>query len=133
MTPPAISERLRAFLHDRFTSIEQIDALLLLCRSSPREWPIAAVGRDLRADQLSAARWLVGLERAGLISARNAAGVLYYWYEGAEDPIVRELERLDRERRGVLVAELAAAARGDLLGFADAFRWRAHDENQGRR
>ena len=75
MTTP-ISEELWAFLHEYIKSAEQAEILLLLARTSPREWNAVRVGRELRVDAVSAARRLSDLQLRGLLSARTEEDTL---------------------------------------------------------
>ena len=122
-----ISNELRAFLHEYIKSVEQAEILLLLFRTSPREWNAVKVSRELRIDAVSAARRLSDLQLYGLLSARAENDTLQYWYEGACDPLVRELGRELAERPTALISAIYAPPpqpAGDVLAFADAFRLR---------
>jgi hypothetical protein len=123
MTSPVSSE-LRAFLHEYIKSVEQAEILLLLVRTSPREWNAVRVGRELRVDAVSAARRLGDLQLSGLLSARSAEDALHYWYEGAFDPLVQELAREFAERPTAVISAIYAPPTDDVRAFADAFRLR---------
>lgn len=126
MTSP-ISDELRSFLHEYIKSVEQAEILLLLFRTSPREWNAVRVGRELRVDAVSAARRLSDLQLRGLLSARTEEDTLHYWYEGAFDPLVRELASEFDVRPTAVISAIYAppqAAQDDVRAFADAFRLR---------
>jgi hypothetical protein len=119
-----LSPALRAFLHEYIKSVEQAEILLLLFRTSPREWNAVRVGRELRVDAVSAARRLSDLQLAGLLSARSEDDTLQYWYEGALDPLVRELATEFGERPTTVISAIYAPPPDDVRAFADAFRLR---------
>lgn len=123
MTEP-LSPELRAFLHEYVKSVEQAEIILLLFRTSPREWTAVKVGRELRIDAVSAARRLSDLQLCGLISARAEAETLNYWYEGAHDPLVRALAAEFAERPTTVSSAIYAPPPDDVRAFADAFRVR---------
>ena len=119
-----LSPELRAFLHEYIKSVEQAEILLLLFRTSPREWNAVRVGRELRVDAVSAARRLSDLQLSGLLSARTDNDALQYWYEGALDPLVRELSHEFAERPTAVSSAIYAPPPDDVRAFADAFRLR---------
>jgi hypothetical protein len=124
-----VTDGLRAFLHEYVKSVEQAEILLLLFRTSPREWNAVKVGRELRIDAVSAARRLSDLQLCGLLSARTEDDTLQYWYEGAFDPLVRELAEEYSERPTALISAIyspppAPPGADEVRAFADAFRLR---------
>lgn len=132
MSPSALSDELRAFISEHIASVEQVEVLLLLYRSSPREWSAVAVGRELRIDPVSAARRLADFRERGLISVRAADEALVYWYEGSSpssDRRIAELEREFRERRTTLISLIFSTPSDDLRAFADAFRLRPRNKD----
>lgn len=123
MTKPLSSE-LRAFLHEYIKSVEQAEILLLLFRTSPREWNAVKVGRELRIDAVSAARRLSDLQLCGLLSTRTEDETLHYWYEGADDPLVRELSAEFADRPTAVSSAIYAPPTDDVRAFANAFKLR---------
>ncbi len=132
MTPSVLSEPLRAFIREHIASVEQVEVLLLLYRSSPREWSAVAVGRELRIDPVSAARRLSDFRERGLISVRAADEALVYWYEGSSpsnDRMISELDREFRDRRTTLISLIFSTPSDDLRAFAEAFRLRPRNKD----
>ena len=132
MSPPAFSEALRAFIREHISSVEQVEVLLLLYRTSPREWSAVTVGRELRIDPVSAARRLADFHDQGLVSVRLADEAILYWYEGsspADDRMIAELGREFRDRRTSLISLIFASPSDDLQAFADAFRLRPRNKD----
>jgi hypothetical protein len=124
MSASAPSDAVRAFVREHIQSVEQVEALLLLYRTSPREWSAVRVSRELRTDPVSAARRLADLHAGKLISARAEEDTIQYWYEGAQDRLVAEVERWYRERRTSFITELYSRPDDTTRAFADAFRLR---------
>lgn len=130
MTTGPLSSELRAFLHEYIKSVEQAEILLLLFRTSPREWNAVRVSRELRIDAVSAARRLSDLQLSGLLSARSEEDALHYWYEGALDPLVRELAHEFAERPTAVGSAIYAPPTDDVRAFADAFRLRGGSKSR---
>jgi hypothetical protein len=132
VTPSTLSDQLRGFIREQIASVEQVEVLLLLYRSSPREWSGVAVGRELRIDPVSAARRLADFQERGLVSVRATDEALVYWYEGSSpsnDRMIAELDREFRERRTTLISLIFSAPSDDLRAFADAFRLRPRNKD----
>ena len=132
MSPPAFSEALRAFIREHISSVEQVEVLLLLYRTSPREWSAVTVGRELRIDPVSAARRLADFHEHGLVSVRLTDQAILYWYEGSSPPddrMIAELDREFRDRRTSLISLIFASPSDDLQAFADAFRLRPRNKD----
>lgn len=132
MSPPDFSEALRAFIRKHISSVEQVEVLLLLSRTSPREWSAVTVGRELRIDPVSAARRLADFHEQGLVSVRVTDEAILYWYEGsspADDRMIAELDREFRDRRMSLISLIFASPLDDLQAFADAFRLRPRNKD----
>jgi hypothetical protein len=132
VTPSALSDELRAFVREHIASVEQVEVLLLLYRSSPREWSAVGVGRELRIDPVSAARRLADFQERGLISVRATDEALVFWYEGSspsDDRMIAELDREFRDRRTTLISLIFSTPSDDLRAFADAFRLRPRSKD----
>jgi hypothetical protein len=127
MAESGIPERVRAFVREHIQSIEQVEVLLLLFRTAPREWTAMATGRELRIDPVSAARRLTDFQSHGLVQARPGDEALLYWYDGASgslDRAISELAAAYRERRTALINLIISTPNDDVRVFADAFRLR---------
>lgn len=127
MTSAGLSEALRAFIREHIQSVEQMEVLLLLYTTTPKEWSAVRVARELRIDPMSASRRLADLTERGLIAMRPGEEALLYWYEGsspANDRAIAELDRANRERRTTLIGVIFSTPSDDVRAFADAFRLR---------
>jgi hypothetical protein len=130
MADSGITERVRAFVRENIEAVEQVEVLLLLFRTAPREWTAMGVGRELRIDPVSAARRLADFEGRSLIRARPGDEALLYWYDGGvgtADRTISELADAYRERRTAVINLVIAAPSEDVRVFADAFRLRRRD------
>jgi hypothetical protein len=130
MTLPAIPEDVQRLVREHIDSVEQLDVLLLVFRTAPREWTPVAVSRELRIDAVSAARRLDDFHARGLMTVRAGEETLYYAY-AAPDPdvtaAIASLARVYAERRTTLIQFIFAAPVRDVRVFADAFRLRKKD------
>lgn len=125
MSPAPLPEDVRAFVREHISSVEQLEILLLLHRTSPREWTALAVGRELRIDPVSAARRLADFETRGVIRARPGQEALQFWYEGTSPDVDRAISQLTqcfRERRTSVVNLILSVPTDAVRIFADAFR-----------
>jgi hypothetical protein len=132
MAESGITEGVRAFVREHLQAIEQMEVLLLLFRTAPREWTAMGVGRELRIDPVSAARRLADFEGRSLIKARPGDQALLYWYDGASGSVDRTISELGvayRDRRTAVINLIIAAPSDDVRIFADAFRLRRTDPN----
>jgi hypothetical protein len=132
VSPSTLSDELREFIREHIASVEQVEVLLLLYRSSPREWSAVGVGRELRIDPVSAARRLADFQERGLISVRATDEALAFWYEGSspsDDRMIAELDREFRDRRTTLISLIFSTPSDDLRAFADAFRVRPRSKD----
>jgi len=132
MADSGLTDRVRAFVRENIQAVEQVEVLLLLFRTAPREWTAMAVGRELRIDPVSAARRLSDFEARSLIKARPGDEALLYWYDGASgsvDRAISELATAYRDRRTGVINLVLAAPSEDVRVFADAFRLRKRDSD----
>lgn len=133
MADSGITDRVRAFVREHIQTVEQVEVLLLLFRTAPREWTAVGVGRELRIDPVSAARRLSDFEGHSLIRARPGDEALLYWYDGgvgSADRAISELAAAYRERRTAVINLVIAAPSEDVRVFADAFRVRRKETDQ---
>jgi hypothetical protein len=133
MPESGIPERVRTFVREHIQSIEQVEVLLLLFRTAPREWTAMSTGRELRIDPVSAARRLTDFQSQGLVKARPGDEALLYWYDGASgtlDRAISELATAYHERRTALINLILSTPNEDVRVFADAFRLRRREDKR---
>jgi hypothetical protein len=131
VTDDGITEDVRAFIAEYIDSVEQLEILLLLRRTAPKEWSATAVSQELYISPESAARRLEEFHRAGICSMKQASPEPLYWY----NPNLREMDmtigRLAStyEERRVRVINLIFSRPVDhIRSFADAFRIRKNED-----
>ncbi|MEW6272677.1 MAG: hypothetical protein AB1689_25640 [Thermodesulfobacteriota bacterium] len=133
MTSRGIPEHVQRFVREHIDSVEQLDVLLLLFRTSPREWSAVAVSRELRIDPVSAARRLDDFHARELLTVRAGDEALLYSYVrgGPNDEAIADLATAYAERRTTLIQFIFEAPSRDVRVFADAFRLRKKDKDRG--
>jgi hypothetical protein len=132
MTEGGIPDEVRRFVRAHIQSVEELEVLLLLFRTAPREWTPVGVSRELRIDPVSAARRLTEFHAHALVEIRAADETLWYRYERASadaDGTMCALERTYVERRTRLIELIFAAPIRDVRVFADAFRIRKKESD----
>lgn len=124
MSGNALPEAVRAFVREFIHSVEELEVLLLLHRTAPREWTAVAVGRELRIDPISAARRLAEFQERGLVRARPSQDALQFWYEGTSEHehAIAELAVAYRERRNSVLSLIFSTPTDVVRIFAEAFR-----------
>jgi hypothetical protein len=111
MTLQPLSDALRQFIVDHIRSVEQVEVLLLLFRTAPREWTAARVAQELRIDPASAAARLARAHEQGFAETRATSQVVEYWYDGAppdQDRMLGELDRAFQQRRTTIIGLIFA-------------------------
>lgn len=128
----ALPEDVRQLLTERLDSIAQLEVLLLLHRSAPREWDREQLSGELRIEPGWAAEQLERLHREGfLVASEGRAG--RYRFQAANLDLAKTVESLAAtyaDRRVTVVALLYSKPVDRIRVFADAFRIRK-EENDG--
>lgn len=127
MSAPGLPDSVRAFVREHINSVAQLEVLLLLHRTSPRDWTAVAVGRELRIDPISAARRLAEFQERGLVRARASEDALRFWYEGTapdNDRAISQLATAYKDRRTSVLNLIFSTPADAVRIFADAFRLR---------
>lgn len=91
----------QSFLARYIQSVEQLEVLLLLVRTAPKEWASEAVAAELRVASSSAQERLQDLERRGLVVRGEAAH--RYQPRAEQDAAVRQVADAYRERRVAVI------------------------------
>jgi hypothetical protein len=120
----AVSKRLREFLEQRLSSLDQIDVVLLLRSDHERYWTAPEVAAQLRTAPEAAAMRLFLLASAGLITL-EASGVPRYRYVGLDDDtegVLQELSEVMASDRNAVAAVVGGPPRDPIRSFADAFK-----------
>ena len=133
-----VPEAVRELLDRRIESLDQLEVLLLLRKSSDRAWTAEAVGAHLRLP-IQVAEALDALQAAGLLGVVSTDSQPQYTYSPVSshlDHAVTELERQYREEPIRVIKILSAhsirrvrskAARA----FSEAFAVRPKEDDTG--
>lgn len=120
----------RRFIADSIDSVEQLEVLLLLRRSSDRAWSTDEVSRAVYTHPNAAARRLAALLGLGLLTANGEGPERRYRYapaDPAKSETVDRLAMLYQERRVAVITLIYSKPLDQVQAFADAFRLRRED------
>ena len=119
----AVPERLKAFLEQRLSSLDQIEVVMLLRADSGRSWTAPEVAAALGTAPETAAMRLFLLASGGLIAFEPSA-IPRYRYASVDpetDSMLQELsETLAANRDAVMAA--VESPRDPIRSFSDAFK-----------
>jgi hypothetical protein len=125
-----ISDEVQSFIRENISSIEQLEALLLLQRDPARKWTAQELSKELYLSLEAAIHRLDDFQKRNFCVSDNADEPRY-WYNpnlGRVDSIIRDL-RTAYEQRRVRVINLVFSNPIDTLkSFADAFKFRKDEE-----
>jgi hypothetical protein len=115
----------------RLESIAQLEVLLLLARTAPREWDAERLAAELRIERAWAQEQLATLRQRDLL-VESEAGAGLYRFEPSSPALAKSVEALAAsyaDRRVSVVAALYAEPGERIREFAEAFRIRREDED----
>lgn len=126
MPPGDFPEEVRRFILDHISSVEQLEVLLLLKGSAPREWTAKAVSQALYTQPEAAAMRLADLQTRGLLAVREGPERQYNYLPGTPElaGTVNRLAEVYRERRVTVITMIYSKPSSPVQAFADAFRLR---------
>lgn len=129
-----IPDYVRRFIGEQITSMDQLEVLLLLRRTAPKEWTADAVARELRVDISVAAARLADLQVRGLlVIAVTHGGAPAYRYEPSSldlDRAAAGLATAYAERRVTVIDLIFSKPIDHIRVFSDAFRLRRDDDDE---
>lgn len=108
------------FVAQHIQSIEQLEVLLLLVRTAPRDWTADAIAAELRVAAPSVTQRLQDLERRNLVVQARAAH--RYNPQIRENAVILKVADANRERRVALIAFIFSKQTSSIQALADAFR-----------
>jgi hypothetical protein len=121
------------FIVEYVDSVEQLEVLLLVRATAPKDWDGPAVARELRIDSRSAGNRLAGMAARGLLVTTDEAAGRYRF-----DPKSPELKRVVGrladtydERRVSVITLIFSKPNDTIRSFADAFRIRKDEKDRG--
>lgn len=123
------SDTLKQFIAKHINSVEQLEVLLLLKRTAPREWTADQVSQEMTTSRYAAEGRLHDLHARGLFVFREENQVLYFRYDPANpaDKAVSELGEVYAQRRTTVITMIFSKPVDGITRFADAFRIRRTD------
>lgn len=117
---------LRAFLHDRIESVEQLDVLMALHRTG-RAADAGQIARELGLSESSVGRSLERLAGQGLLEAKLGGEAVWFRYDPLSTDLSEAVDLLAgyyASSRTAVVQFVTTHARQALRDFAAAFRLR---------
>lgn len=123
MRNPDIPADVKAFVNDHIDSVMQLELLLFLHRTAPKEWSADAIGRELRLDPALVASELVTLCAQGLLAVRDEIAPVYQ-YSPRTAAIASGVSSLAKTYATRHVAVISLIYSKQIRLFADAFRLR---------
>ena len=118
----AFPSDVESFIAYCIDSVEQIEILLLLMRSTGKPWTIEQISEQLRSSPRS-----VGLRLSSLVAHHLVAreGMSFQYAASAEDDaLVKRLAVVYEERRTAVIHRIFGEQYDPMRSFADAFRLR---------
>lgn len=118
------------FIAEQVDTVPQLEGLLILWNSRPKEWPPAEMARALYVSPDAAQRILQDLARRGLIAVVQQPERYFYQQQSEEkESIIRALDSIYRReiiRISTMIHSKASAA---VREFARAFRFTKERES----
>jgi hypothetical protein len=127
LAEPDLAKDLQDFLSQHISSVVQLELLLLLHGSSPREWTGDQLAHELRIDPSWARTQADDLCARGLLNCEEAAGQRRYRFSPATPTLQEATDRLARtyaDRRVSIISFIYSRPIDQLKAFAEAFRIR---------
>src|SRR5687768_8725161 len=118
--PADLPDPVRQFIARHIHSVEQLEILLLLQRTLPREWSAEAVSREISTSRYSAETRLMDLRARGLATMREEGQVLYFSYQPAspDHMHVTQLSGAYAERRTSIITLIFSKPTDSITIFA---------------
>lgn len=119
----ALSERLKAFLEQRLSSLDQIEVVMLLRADPARSWTAPEVAGALGTAPETAAMRLFLLASGGLIAFEPSAIPRYRYasVDGETNAMLQELSDMLAANRDAVMAAVESP-RDPIRSFSDAFK-----------
>ena len=121
-----LSEELRRFIKQYITSLEQLEILLLLCKSPDRSWTIEEVFKVTQTNPTSVAERLKSLASAGFVTAEGISNSCFRFHPSSAEVAQRisELQRAYTSSKYRIVEIIFSAPSDQAQKFADSFKIR---------
>lgn len=130
MADDGISDEIKAFIAEYFNSVEQLEVLLLVLRTAPREWTDTELSKELYISPEAAADRLLYFHNLGFLVVSEHAERSYRYQptNSRLDRLTRGLEEAYNQRRVRIINLIYSNPLDRIRSFADAFKFRK-DEN----
>jgi hypothetical protein len=124
--PQDLPEELRRFIGEHFSSIVQLELLLLLAGDGGKSWSADEVAKNLYIAPEAALGFLEGLRAQGLCQPTGDVPERYRFAPSKPEweQLTRDLAALYKERRVTIINLIYAGPAEKFQSFADAFRLR---------
>jgi hypothetical protein len=120
VTESGLPPDVQNFLRQHVDSVEQLEILLLLARTSSRGWTVEEIVTELRVNAGSVQKRLTDMERRGLVAKD---GNLYRFLDQSPyAPVVRQVGDTYRERRVAVIGFIFSKPSNSIQALADAFK-----------
>ncbi|HWF67340.1 MAG TPA: hypothetical protein VN670_08545 [Acidobacteriaceae bacterium] len=119
---PVNREEIYDFIHREIDTIPHLEALLLIWKSSPRQWSAEEVAKELYVSEGTSQNVLQNLHRRGLLIADNG---LYRYASTSirRDSLVQALDATYRRELIPISKLIHAKGTAAMRDFAEAFRF----------
>jgi hypothetical protein len=133
MTRERVPAPVRSFLAAHVRSLAELETLVLLLHNAGQWWTAESVADELGISVSSAGAALEGLARRNLLDVRLAEEVCFQYRPASreQDEAVRDLDRTYAAHRAAVAALVGAPPLDDVRAFADAFRIRKKEDEDG--
>ncbi len=129
MTDPNLGKDVLDFIGETITSIEQVEVMLLLRKTSPRLWSAKEMAAELASSVLSIENRLWHLKSLGLAEEVKSGEEYRFRYQnGPRDEIVDRLARAYAERRVSVIQAIFPSRPSGPQAIGDAFLLRGKDK-----
>ena len=131
MAESEVPNSVQTFIAERIGSIFQLEVLLLMHRSAPRQFTPGDVAHELRIDPSWAAQCLAQLSAGGLLVSTDGPPPRYHYGTASVElnVTVEQLARAYSTHRVTITAMIFNKPPDALRSFADAFRIRKDRPN----
>lgn len=131
MTPNEnpVSDRLRSFLKEYITSLEQLEILLLLSNEPGRTWNIEQVFKVTQSNHASVAERLRSLAGVGFLAVEDDAGTVFRFRPKSPEltDLVKELGRTYPMARARIIEIIFSGKISQAQHFADSFKFKRNN------
>lgn len=115
----------RRFILDNLSSVEQLEALLLIRTDPTKDWTAEDLSKVLYSTPSAVQMRMDDLVARGLVLSATESPKAYRYEPKAErDQLLEMLAELYRERRVAVIGLIYSKQGSQVQAFADAFRFR---------